>query len=44
MIGARVEHKDEFFIAGFRETVKQGAGIGELWKKLTAAGRSGHRG
>ncbi|MDY3048283.1 MAG: effector binding domain-containing protein [Rothia sp. (in: high G+C Gram-positive bacteria)] len=35
MIGARIEHKDEFFIAGFRETVKQGAGIGELWKKLT---------
>ena len=35
MIGARVEHKDEFFIAGFRKTVKQGAGIGELWKKLT---------
>lgn len=35
MIGARVEHKDEFFIAGFRQTVKQGAGIGELWKKLT---------
>lgn len=35
MIGARVEHKDEFFIAGFRQTVKQGAGIGELWTKLT---------
>ncbi|MDY6051788.1 MAG: GyrI-like domain-containing protein [Rothia sp. (in: high G+C Gram-positive bacteria)] len=35
MIGARVEHKDEFFIAGFRETVKQGSGISELWKKLT---------
>lgn len=35
MIGARVEHKDEFFLAGFRETVTQGAGIGELWKKLT---------
>lgn len=35
MIGARVEHKDKFFIAGFRETVQQGAGMGELWKKLT---------
>lgn len=35
MIGAHVEHKDEFFVAGFRETVTQGDGIGELWKKLT---------
>lgn len=35
MIGAHVEHKAEFFVAGFRETVTQGDGIGALWKKLT---------
>ncbi|MBM7051744.1 MULTISPECIES: GyrI-like domain-containing protein [unclassified Rothia (in: high G+C Gram-positive bacteria)] len=37
MIGAHVEHKDEFVLAGFRELVSQGAdaGMGALWQKLT---------
>lgn len=37
MIGAHVEHKDEFVLAGFRELVTQGAdsGMGALWEKLT---------
>jgi AraC family transcriptional regulator len=37
MIGAHVEHKDEFVLAGFRELVTQGpnAGRGALWDKLT---------
>lgn len=35
MFGARVEHKDEFFIAGFRGTVKQGEGPARLWEQLS---------
>lgn len=37
MIGAHVEHKEKFVLAGFRELVTQGkdAGMGALWDKLT---------
>lgn len=37
MIGAHVERKEEFVLAGFRELVTQGAdsGMGALWQKLT---------